>query len=270
MAFEFLFLVISLTLALISAFTFWPVQEWFDFYKPILMFVGTYLGLVFVFFFGLYALSLLISKKKEYTKVYKISKLIFDNALAYIDLHAHVKLKKIGFNKVPKNERFLLVCNHRSNFDSMILSVVLKKQNLAFITKPSLFKIPIGGRHMRRLLYLGIDRQDNLQSLEVMRKAESYINDNLTSIGVFPEGTRQQENVIGDFHEGVFNIAIQTKCPVVVCTFKGTENIKKSFPIKRVHVTLDFVETLYYDDYADMTAKQLSDHVRSSMIQSLC
>lgn len=271
MILEFVFLVISLSLALISSFTFWPVTQWLDFYKPLLMFVSTYLGLVFVTFFGLYGLSLLlINKKKEYTKVSWLSRVIFNNALSYVDLHAHIRLKKVGLNKVPKNERFLLVCNHRSNFDSMILSVVLKKQKLAFITKPSLFKIPIGGRHMRKLLYLGIDRQDNLQSLAVMKKAEQYISDDLTSIGVFPEGTRQQDKVIGDFHEGVFNIAIQTKCPVVVCSLEGTDKIKSNFPIHRSHVTLNFVETLYYDDYCDMNAKQLSDHVRTSMIQSLC
>lgn len=267
---EFIFLVISLVLAFVSAFTFWPVQQWFDFYKPILMFAGTYLGLVAGSFLVLYLLSFLISKKKEYKKVSLLSRIIFNNALAYIDLHAHVKLKKYGMYNVPRNERFLLVCNHRSNFDSMILSVVLRKHKLAFITKPSLFKIPIGGRHMRKLLYLGINREDNLQSLSVMKKAEQYITDDITSVGVFPEGTRQQDNIIGPFHEGVFNIAIQTKCPIVVCTFKGTEKIKSNFPIKRTPVTLNFIETRYYEDYCEMNAKQLSESIRATMIQSLC
>lgn len=269
MLFEFIFLLISIFVATLGSFTFWPVQQWLDFYKPILLFLGTYIGSVIVFFFLLYGLSFLINKEKEYKRVNRTSKIIFDNALSYVDFHAHIGVRKTGLNNIPKNENFLLVCNHRSNFDSMILSVVLKKYKLAFITKPSLFKIPIGGRHMRRLLYLGIDRQDNIQSLQVMRKAEEYIDNNITSIGVFPEGTRQQELVIGDFHEGVFNIAIQTKCPVVVCTLKGTDKIKSNFPMKRTRVTLKISETLYYDDYCNMTAKQLSDSVRSTMIQNL-
>ena len=270
MLLETLFLLISIFLATLGSFTFWPVNGWIDIYRPLVLFIATYLGCM-VLTWTIYEISTLYVKKdKVYDKPSRLSRFVFNTSLSYIKLHALIKLKIKGLNNVPKNERFLLVCNHRSNFDSMIISVVLRKQYLAFISKPSLFKIPIGGKHMRKLCYLSINRDDNLQSLQVMKKAEEYIENDSTSIGVFPEGTRQQDKVIGDFHEGVFNIAIKTKCPVVICSIKGTDNVHANFPLKRTPCELNFVETLRYEDYAELNAKQLSELARNKIIQSLC
>ena len=267
---EFLLLFLSLLFTMIGSMTFWRVHEPLDFYKPLVLFIGGYL-ISMIFTWTIFELTTLtIKKDKVYEKPNRFSRLVFNSALSYVDLHALIKLKVNGLYKVPKNERYLLVCNHRSNFDSMIVSKVLKRHYIAFIAKESLFKIPIGGKHMRRLCYLSIDRTDNLQSLAVMKKAEEYIENNATSIGVFPEGKRQQEKTIGDFHEGVFNIAIKSQCPIVICTLKGTQDIKTNFPFKRTAVTLDFIETLNYEDYGGFNAKQLSDIVQDKMIQNLC
>ena len=46
-----------------------------------------------------------------------------------------VKVKVTGMEKLPRDTRFLLVGNHRTNFDPIILMVVLHKFDLTFVTK---------------------------------------------------------------------------------------------------------------------------------------
>ena len=162
-----------------------------------------------------------------------------------------------------------MIANHRSKFDPMILTSIYGHRDLAFITKPTNFKIPIGGHFMAGACYLSIDRYDKLKSLEVMKRASELISNDLTSVGVFPEGTRSETNEMGPFHEGVFSIAIKSKCPIVVTSFMGTENIKKNFPKRRTPITLKIIDVLYPEDYEGKIAVQLSERCYNLIHDSL-
>ena len=91
------------------------------------------------------------------------------------------------------------------------------------------------------------------------------IQNNATSIAVFPEGTRQNEDKLGEFHEGVFNIAIHSKAPIVVTAIKGTADVHKRWPFRFTKVRYDIIEVIPYEEYEDMPAKALSDRVHKIM-----
>ena len=122
---------------------------------------------------------------------------------------------------------------------------------------------------MPGLCYLSVDRDDKLQSLETFRRAVSLLQNNAASIGIFPEGTRQTETTIGEFHEGTFNIPIHAKAPIVVTTMKNTERVHKNFPFKITKVKWDIIAVITYEEYQGMTAKALSDMVHDMMKEHL-
>ena len=143
------------------------------------------------------------------------------------------------------------------------------KKDIAFITKKENKKILIAGRLFPALCYISVDRDDKLQSLEAFKRAITLMNDDVTSIGVFPEGTRQTEKVIGEFHEGPFNIAIHAKAPIVVSTLVNTDRVAKNWPLKPTTVRFDIISVIRYEDYQGMTAKALSDMVHTMMEENL-
>lgn len=269
MLFLILCLVCAIALSVTSAFTFLPVQVWYDFWKPIVMFLAGYLGGVIISWIFLDINGRCISSfKKEYNTPSNYAKFLFTNGLGFINFHAGIKLKKVGLDKIP-NEPSLFVCNHKSKFDPMIAAEVLKKRHLAFITKEDNMKIPLGNRLMWRNCYMPVDRADKLQSLEQFKKAAELISSGASSVGVYPEGARQEPSVIlGPFHNGCFNIAIRTKCPIVILTMKGTADIHKRFP-RPTKVEMKCVQVLYYEDYATMNATDLSDYVHGIMHKEL-
>ena len=131
-------------------------------------------------------------------------------------------------------------------------------------------KIPLGARLMWRNCYMPVDRSDKLQSLEQFKKAADLISSGASSVGVYPEGSRQEPDVIlADFHNGAFNIATRTGCPIVILTMKGTSMIHKNFPFKSTHVEMKCVQVLYKEDYASMNATELSDYVHDIMYKEL-
>ena len=263
-------LVCALALALTSAFTFWPVTVWFDFYRPLVMFIaGYFAGIAICWIFIDVNGRIICSYKKKYEKPSKWARFLFTSGIDYINNHANVKLIKKGLEKVP-NEPFLLVGNHKSKFDPMLLAQVFQKRDLAFITKEDNMKIPLAGRLMWRNGYMPVDRADKLQSLEQFKRAAELIGSGASSVGVYPEGSRQKEDVVlAPFHNGAFNIAIRTGCPIVVATMRNTSDIKHNFPWKRTKVELRIVQVLYKDDYANMNATELSDYVHDAMLRDL-
>ena len=260
----------ALSLSITSAFTFLPVHVWYDFWKPLVMLIaGYFAGLAIAWIFVDISGRIMSSYKKKYDKPSNFARFLLTQGMWYIDFHANIKLKKAGLEKIP-NEPFLLVSNHKSKFDPMIGAVVFRKRHLAFITKEDNMKIPLAARLMWRNCYMPVDRSDKLQSLEQFKKAAELISSGASSVGVYPEGSRQEPDVIlAEFHNGVFNIATKTGCPIVIITMKGTSNIHKNFPFKRSKVEMKCVQVLTQEDYKGMNSAELSNYVHDIMYNEL-
>lgn len=270
MIFEIFALLCAFGLAISGSLTFWPVNNWWDFYIPIVLAVAGYIVGIALICLWLTIVCAFINTKKECNKVNKWDRFWFTQGLYYLNKHSLALPKIKGKEKLPKGERYLLVCNHKSKFDSMLLSEHFAKQDIAFITKEDNNKIPWGGKLFHNLCYLPVNREDKLQSLMQFKKAAEYLQNNVCNIGVFPEGTRQEPDVIlGDFHEGVFNIALKAQKPIVIVTTKNTALINKNFPFKFTKVTIEIVGVIPYEDIADKPAKAVCDMVHQIMYDNL-
>lgn len=271
MILEIVILTIGFLLATVGVCTFWPVTEFYEIYRPIVLFIAGYVfGIGLLWIFADLAGRIVDNKNKEYTEPSVFARNLFVRGIIFINYHARIKVRVNGRNRMPRAGRFLIVANHKSNFDPMIISALYGKRDIAFLTKRSNMKIPLGGRLMHRNCFLPLDRDDKLQSLEQIKKAQSLIERDVSSIGVFPEGTRMPDDCpLGDFHEGVFNIAIKGKCPIVVVTFKNTSSIHRNFPFHSTKVIMNIVKTIPYEEIQDKPAKQVSDEIHNIMLNDL-
>ena len=259
----------AVALAVTGSLTFWPVTHGYDFYIPIVLFLAGYIGCILLWWIFIFCYGIVVSKLKAPKRVNKFTRFLLCDAMRYIDRLARVRVKINGKDKIPLNQRFLLVQNHASRFDPMVVNGYLAKYDIAFITKPGNFRIPLAKRLMPRLFYQAIVREDPMQSLGVMRNSIELINNNVTSIGVYPEGTRHKDGQVGEFHEGVFNICLKAKCPLVVITTSNTDFIADNFPWKATKVTLNVVKVFTYEEIEGKTALALSNEVRELMLKDL-
>lgn len=270
MILEYFIIFLGTVLAVVGSFTFWPITAFYEIYRPIVLFIGGYLfGVALLWIYCDIVGRIMSDKKKTYDVPNVFARNLLVRGITFINYHARIKVQVRGKEKMPGG-RFLLVANHKSKFDPMIITSLYGKKDIAFLTKQENTKIPLGGRLMHRCCYLPLDRSNKLQSLEQMKRAQSLIERNVSSVGVFPEGTRNPpEVVLGNFHEGVFNIAIKAKCPLVVVTFKNTEKIHKNFPLHSTKVIMNILGVIPYEDFQNKTAKQLSDEIHQLMLNDL-
>lgn len=265
----FFIIACAIGLPIVGSLTFWPVQAWYDFYIPIVLFFAGFFGGMLASLAITFIASLFVNQKKERTKPGAWSYWWLHQGIKCIDWFSNIDCRVIGANKLPRNQRFVLVCNHRSNYDPMIIIERFALKKIAFISKESNFKIPMVGRFMKGSCYQAIDREDREEALKIIKKCTKFVEDGVMSIGVFPEGTRQKKEIIGQFHEGVFNIAIHAGAPLVIAALKGTQNIAGRAPFKRTRVILKIIGVIQPEELQNYTAKAVSDLSRDLMIDFL-
>ncbi len=240
-----------------------------DIWLPIVTLIGSYLSLSLLFWAAIVLFSFTLSKKKTYFDTLggfygRLFNLIFDCICSY----ARIKITVKGKEFVP-NEPFMLVCNHRSKFDSMVISAVLKMSELVFISKPENFKIPICGNYMNRCSYLPIDHKNTRAAMRTINTSVQLIKTKNASVGIFPEGRRNPPNALGAFSEGCFLMAKKAECPIVVCTVSGTDLVHKRFPLRPTKVKLNFIKTIPFSSIKDTRTSEISKQVHDMMNNDL-
>ena len=168
-----------------------------------------------------------------------------------------------GVEKLPEGERFLLVCNHRSAADPMVLAHALKKYDVAFISKPSNMALPVLGKMAYGAGFLAIDRENDRNALKTILTAANYLKKDICSICIYPEGTRSRDGKLLPFHAGSFKIAQKAGAPVVVACSLGTDSVKKN--IFRLHASklrLDILDTVSAEKVKEMSSNELAEHSR--------
>ncbi|MBQ4062125.1 MAG: 1-acyl-sn-glycerol-3-phosphate acyltransferase [Christensenellaceae bacterium] len=238
--------------------------------KPVFIIILCIAAVIVGYILFLIVCALFVDPKKEYDKNSRFYRNVLGDVTAIGLFLCGVDVKTTGLEKVPKDSRFLFVGNHLSNFDSIIQWHVLRKYDLAFISKPENFKIFIFGRLIRKCCFMAIDRQSPRNSLKTVDKAAELIKNDEVSIAVYPEGTRNKSyKGLLPFHNGMFKIAQDTGVPIVVAIIRGSEHIHKNIPFRRTKVQLDIVEVVSPQFVAENRRADLANHIRKTMLDSL-
>ena len=119
--------------------------------------------------------------------------------------------------RMKKGKSYMLVANHTSMLDIMLMLIV-SRNPFVFVGKKELVSIPIFGFFYKRVCIL-VDRDSVKSRTGVYRRAQKRLNQGL-SICIFPEGGVPDEEIVLDhFKDGAFKMAIAHNIPVVPMTF---------------------------------------------------
>ncbi|MDP2014244.1 MAG: lysophospholipid acyltransferase family protein, partial [Actinomycetota bacterium] len=135
---------------------------------------------------------------------------------------AGVRLEVEGRHHVTPGQRYVVVSNHLSNLDSMVLLAGLGLP-LRFLAMRELFDVPLLGSALRRLGMIEVDR-DNPHSAMIAQGVSQAMADG-ASVMVFPEGQTSHDGSLNRFRIGAFSIAIEQEVPILPVTLIGTREV---------------------------------------------
>ena len=254
-----LYLYLALSLAAAAVFAHSILQG-------LLVFVGALLGLLLLHVLVLAAASLFVDKKNPNPRFFPFYRKLIILSVGPLLQAGRVRVDLIGAEKLPEGG-FLLVGNHRSDFDPITAMYALRKRGLTFVTKKENGDIPVGGRIIIGSGCLSLDRSDDKQGLLVIRQAVRRIRDG-EAIGIYPEGTRSKTGELLPFRMGCFKAAQWAKCPLVVLKTENSELVEKNFLRRKTNVRLTVKAVLPYDEIADMDTVQIGEKVRNVLLEA--
>jgi 1-acyl-sn-glycerol-3-phosphate acyltransferase len=128
-------------------------------------------------------------------------------------------LKVYGQHNIPASGGVLIVSNHQSNLDPVLLAVRLARP-LNYIGKSELFEGRIGGWFLRRVVNAFPVRQGagDIGAIRetIQRLREGHL------LNIYPEGERTPDGRIGRMERGVGLIVHRARVPVVPVAIVGS------------------------------------------------
>lgn len=183
------------------------------------LWIGFYVAFALLFLILAFSFFLLLPKKNPSPRIKHISHRLIKLILRWVLLLLGVRITVTGTEKLP-DRPYLWVSNHLSAFDPLCTAAALNQEDIVFVAKPSIFKIPVIGAAMTRLCFLPIDRENARNAVTTIKRAAELIRDVGLAVAIYPEGTRSKTGALLPFHAGSFKIAAMAKCPVAVASIR--------------------------------------------------
>lgn len=182
-----------------------------------------------------------------------------------------ISIHKKGMNKLPQEGRFLLVCNHCSNIDPILLLREFAGHQVAFIAKKEVKHMFVVGPMMHKIHGQFIDRENDREALKTILRCIKLLKEDQVSVGVFPEGRISiPDRKLHRFRPGVFKIAQKAGVPIVVCTMKNTKDVLPNMAkYRHSDVDLHLVEVIPAEELVGVTTTQIAERVYQMMAADL-
>lgn len=143
-----------------------------------------------------------------------------------------MKISVSGIENIPRRGAFVLVSNHRSDLDALVIGSVVPRY-VAWIADAFLFSIPLVNLILRQLGAIPISpgRREQLcafrRSREILRAGHA--------VGIFPEGhdtiVHGSGPKLGKFHGGFAELAVANRTPVLPVTLIPVEEVIQPFNV---------------------------------------
>ncbi len=142
-------------------------------------------------------------------------------AIVWILIHTIYRLKKVNTEYIPETGPALLICNHVSFVDALIIAAASPRP-IRFVMDHSIFKIPVANWFFRtnRCIPIASAKVDK----RMMDAAFDEVSRALTAgdlVAIFPEGRITDTGELYPFRPGVQRILSKNQVPVIPMALSG-------------------------------------------------
>ena len=194
--------------------------------------------------------------KRSGTRAYRVIYAILSGIVGFV-----LNIKVINKNNEPDDSGCIVCANHSSGSDPVALCYSFRKNQVFFMAKKELFKIPLFAQLIRVLGAFPVDR--SISDVSAVKKAVSLVKDK-HSLGIFPQGHRfKGENPRGTkTKNGMALIATRTEADIIPCYIWRKNNRSRIF--RRTYVIIGEripFESLEYNPDANGEYARITDIV---------
>jgi 1-acyl-sn-glycerol-3-phosphate acyltransferase len=167
-----------------------------------------------------------------------------------------------GRENIRPGTAYVMVANHLSLLDILVLFRLFR--HFKWVSKIENFRVPFIGWNMSMNRYIKLRRGDRESVIQMMEACKTAIGEG-SSIMMFPEGTRSSTGQMRPFKPGAFELALETRAPILPIVISGTADAlpKRGFVLRGRHrIRIVVLDPIPPERYAGMPVDELTAHVR--------
>ncbi len=172
-----------------------------------------------------------------------------------------IKLHISGQENIPADRNFILMANHQSYYEVVVLKHLIK-QPMVYIAKRPVFTWPIIGHWAKLIGNIPIDKLADRSAAEAIIKGVRQYKKGAV-VAIFPEGKRSFSNTMNPMRPGAFKLATKPKAPILVATLYDFHKVWRGWPFKRAHLRVHFHPVIEHADYEDLNTVGLASQVQA-------
>lgn len=141
--------------------------------------------------------------------------------LSWLLVHTVYRVSERGLENIPEEGAALLVCNHVSYLDALVISAACPRP-VRFVMESAIFSVPV--IHLLARGMKAVPIAPRREDPEVYEHAFATVAQELADgqlVCIFPEGRLTTDGELGEFRPGLMRILAQTPVPVVPLALSG-------------------------------------------------
>ncbi|HWM43756.1 MAG TPA: MFS transporter [Burkholderiales bacterium] len=141
--------------------------------------------------------------------------------LVWLLVHSVYRLRKVGTERIPDEGAAVVVCNHVSYVDALVISAGCRRP-IRWVMHHEIFKIPVLSFVFRTAKAIPIaPAHENAAMLEQAYDAIARELADGQLVGIFPEGKLTSDGEMNEFRSGIVKILERNPVPVIPMALSG-------------------------------------------------
>ena len=174
-----------------------------------------------------------------------------------------------GLENIDKDKPYVIVINHQSMVDIMMLYLV--PMAFRWVSKREVYRIPYIGQFLLLHGDIAIDRKQGSKAMrKVMEQGQMWLGRGV-SVAMFPEGTRSKDGESHRFKAGAFALAKEAGVGILPVVMDGTESLIKRpmFFNWRNEFVIKVLPAISAEQVAATSQNELMEQTQATMIEAL-
>lgn len=182
--------------------------------------------------------------------------------------NGHIHTNVYGTENLPSDGGYVMFANHQGKYDTLgIISVHDNPCTVMMDEKRS--HMILANQFMTLLKGCRLDKSNMKSQVAAILSVADEVKDGRKYI-VFPEGGYyKNQNNVKAFMPGAFKCAMKAKSPIIPVALIDSYKPFGLNSLKPVTTQVHFLEPLYYEDYNEMTSREVSELVKNRITETI-
>ena len=220
-----------------------------------------YFSATIITIIGIIPLIFLCLTKSSYASKYTLVKCYSRAFIALGKIIAGMNYKIEGLENIPKEWPAVILANHQSFWDNIIMPVLFPIQS--WVIKKQLLNVPIFGYGLKLMEPIALDRSAAMSVRQILQIGSQRLQSGI-SVVIFPESTRLNPGQTVPFKPGCAALAHANNVPIIPVAHNAGTLWPKGLWIKPGTITVKIGKPFY--PRRDQDARELSAEVEKWIV----